>query len=348
MSMHIDLTTHNTVYNPISPQGQWISHRFGQRSFPFAELDCSLLLPYLENTTDLCFLNSCYGDSLCYSSIKSLIKTNCPFMIHSYANIKDNDLFNLIKESPSTVVIKLSGLFDLTDKVYLNSNWDIIYNNIQILKNKALIEFELFEHNLHQIPQLLDICSKYDIKLKIKTGTELNKLTIDNQTKGYSSIIDCYGNWMYDVISLPSVYPNDFVLADQLNVDYDINDEMSLVKTTQGYLTLRTFVKPVEGKSILSHPSIFKIQTTPSERPITHPSITVTGHVLPNDYIGKIFSNMLCSDWKINYKEVQSEPNSYLMDLAKIVNQINNLDLSKIHYSNDPTSVLQYLSDSNI
>lgn len=347
MSMNIDLTTNNTVYNPIGPQGQWIGHRFGQRSYPFAELDYSLLLPYLENTTDLCFLNSCYGDSLCYSDIKRLIKTNRPFMIHSYANIKDDDLFNLIKESPSTVVIKLSGLFDLTNKVYLNANWDNIYNNIQILKNKALIEFELFEHNLHQIPHLLDICSKYDIKLKIKAGTELNKLTTNNQTKGYSSIIDCYGNWMYDVISLPSL-TDDFVSANQLNVDYDINNKMPLVKTTQGYLTLRTFVKPIEGKSILSHPSIFKIQTIPSERPITNPSITVTGHVLPNDYIGKIFSNMLCSDWKINYKEVQNNPNSYLMDLVRIVNQINNIDLAKIHYSNDPASVLQYLRDSNI
>ena len=37
-------------------------------------------------------------------------------------------------ESTSTVVIKLSGIDQLADKVYLNSKWDTIKNNISILK----------------------------------------------------------------------------------------------------------------------------------------------------------------------------------------------------------------------
>ena len=42
--MNIDPTTHSTVYNPLSSQGQWAQHRFGKRDYPELNLDLETVL----------------------------------------------------------------------------------------------------------------------------------------------------------------------------------------------------------------------------------------------------------------------------------------------------------------
>jgi hypothetical protein len=351
MTVHIDLTTSNTVYNPFSAQGSWIQHRFGKRDYPDTELNLARVINYLSQIDDQVFLISSFGDSLCYSGISDLLKLNKNFIIHSYANIKDDKLFNLLGESTSTAVIKLSGIDQLADKVYLNSKWDTIKNNISILKSKCLIEFELFDHNAYQVEALLELCDKFNIKLKIVPGTSLNGVVLSGPKRGFSSVIDENKNWLYDVISLNSPFPDDFLsAADMLKFNINAPDASRLVQTTEGYQTLRTFVKGSKGKTILSHPLTFKVKNEKSQRPLKGFSLSVTGHVLPSESITKCFSNMLCTDWKVNHKDVFTgdQTNNYLLNIAKLVNQINSLDLNKIHYSNSLRSVLSYLSDSDI
>ena len=351
MTVHIDLTTSNTVYNPLSAQGSWIQHRFGKRDYPNVELDPARVIDYLSQTDDQIFLTSSFGDSLCYSGITELLKLNKSFIIHSYANIKNNKLFDTLADSSNTIAIKLSGINHLADKIYLNSKWDIIKNNISILKNKCLIEFELFEHNACQVNEVLELCDQYNIRLKISPGTSLNGVVLSEYKRGFSSIIDEDKNWLYDTISLNSPFPDDFLLpAELLKFNVDCINPVRLVQTTDGYQTLRTFVKDVKGKSILDHPLTFKAQNEKSQRPLNGFSLSVTGHVFPNENITKYFSNMLCTDWKVSYKDVFNGgyTNNYLHNVAKLVNQINSLDLNKIHYSNSLRSVLSYLSDSNI
>jgi hypothetical protein len=353
MTVYIDLTTANTVYNPLGPQGSWIQHRFGRRNYPHLELDKNLVLSYLDQTDDIIFLTSSYGDPLCYSHIEDIIKSNKQFIIHSYLNIRNDKLFELLANSNSSVFVKLSGLDNIVDKIYLNSNWDIIKRNLSILKNKAVLEFELFEHNHHQIDNLLDLCQQLNTKVKITHGTSLNEIIVEDLVRGYSSIIDQRGDWLYDVVSINSPYPQEFCLPEQLStIPKLILPQKDLVKSTRGFLTLRTFVKDKVGRTILEHPLIFKTESKKSFRPLTGYSISVTGHVFPNEEITKTFSNMLCSDWHINYKDVfmfqGKYTNEYLLEIVKLVNQINSLDLNKIHYSNSLRSVLSYLSDSDI
>ena len=351
MTVHIDLTTSNTVFNPLSAQGSWIQHRFGKRNYPNIELDTARVIDYLLHTNDQIFLTSSFGDALCFSGITDLIKLNKNFIIHSYANIQNNKLFDLLADSSSIVVIKLSGLENLADKIYLNSDWNVIRNNISILKNKCLIEFELFEHNICQLPKIIELCDHFNIKLKISPGASLNDAVLVGPKRGFSSIIDEDGNWLHDAISLNTPFPDDFLSPTEI-LKFKINpcDPARLVQTTDGYQTLRTFVKKVNGKSILNHPSTFKTQNERIQRPLKGFSLSVTGHVLPNESITKCFSNMLCTDWKISHKDVfnSNYTNNYLLNIAKLVNQINSLDLNKIHYSNSLRSVLSYLSDSDI
>lgn len=351
MTVHIDLTTANTIYNPLGPQGSWIQHRFGRRNYPHLELDKDLVLSYLNQTNDLVFLTSSYGDPLCYSHIESIIKTNKQFIIHSYLNIRNDKLFELLAKSNSTVFVKLSGLEDLADKIYLDANWEIIERNLSILQNKAVIEFELFEHNYHQLDQLIKLCQRFNTKVKIAHGTSLNEIFTEGLIRGYSSIINQQGNWLYDVVSVNSPFPQDFCLPeDLLTVPKLTLPQKDLVQSTRGFLTLRTFVKEKIGRNILERPLTFKTEFKKGFRPLTGYSISVTGHVFPNEEITKIFSNMLCSDWQIGYKDVfnNNSTNEYLLEIVKLVNQINTLELNKIHYSNSLKNVLGYLSNSNI
>lgn len=351
MTVHIDLTTRNTVFNPISAQGSWIQHRFGRRNYPKVELDIKLVTDLLNQTTDTVFLTSSFGDPLCYTHIEEILKLKNNFIIHSYINIKNDALFNRLADSNNIVVVKLSGIKNLVDKIYLNSDWDTIYNNLSILKDRALIEFELFEHNEHQLPELLKICDQFNSKIKIAAGTSLNGINQKETIRGFSSIIDQGGNWLYDVNSINHNFPNDFVLASELlNLDFKKAKEKPLYQTVKGYAILRTFVKKELGKSILNRPSIFKTSSEKSPRPINGYSVAVTGHVFPNENITKFFSNMLCTDWKLSPKDIfyVDRTNNYLLDIAKLVGQINSLDLSKIHYSNNLRGILSYLSNSNI
>ena len=285
MTVHIDLTTSNTVFNPLSAQGSWIQHRFGKRNYPNIELDTARVIDYLLQTNDQIFLTSSFGDALCFSGITDLIK------------------------------------------------------------------FELFEHNICQLPKIIELCDHFNIKLKISPGASLNDAVLVGPKRGFSSIIDEDGNWLHDAISLNTPFPDDFLSPTEI-LKFKINpcDPARLVQTTDGYQTLRTFVKKVNGKSILNHPSTFKTQNERIQRPLKGFRLSVTGHVLPNESITKCFSNMLCTDWKISHKDVfnSNYTNNYLLNIAKLVNQINSLDLNKIHYSNSLRSVLSYLSDSDI
>ena len=349
MTTIIDLTTNNSIYNPLGPQGQWIMHRFGRRNYPELELGLDNVLDCLNSTeTKDVFLSSVFGDSLCYSKIKEIISLNKHFIIHTYLNLDNTSLIEQLANSGHTVAVRISGINELADKIYHNSNWEVIKKNLQILKNKAILEFEVYHHNQHQIPELIDFCIDNNIKLKLSHGTILGN--------NHSNVVSEEGEWLYDVTS-GNVVNDHYMDADELRQFRSTIEPMRvnlLSKTSIGYLTIRTYVRQVSGRNILEKPQMLKIETTPSVRPLQGFCVAVTGHVFPNETILKTFSNMLCNDWKIESSDIFNRVdrrffNQYYLEIAKIVNQINNLDLNKISISkNKLEDILSYLSDSNI
>ena len=156
------------------------------------------------------------------------------------------------------------------------------------------------------------------------------KKTIETETEQLT-------NFLIDKVVkvVPVVRPNSWSHKYQITEDgKDKTNGAYQFNTALTYLSV-----PVSKKTGIIHrplDNITKVRTTQ----------------FPNEEITKTFSNMLCSDWHINYKDVfmfqGKYTNEYLLEIVKLVNQINSLDLNKIHYSNSLRSVLSYLSDSDI
>jgi hypothetical protein len=344
MIVTFDLTTNNTVFNPLSAQGSWIQHRFGKRNYPDAELPIEKLLEVIAETqASEYFLESDYGDALCYSHIDKLLDSDAAFIIRSYCNINNDALFHKIKEKNCTVAVNIAGIDEYVNSVFLHSDWNVISKNLMTLGSCAYITFLLYEHNQHQLKSLVDFCYKYGNNLQVIPGVALHQ--------GYSSIIDEQGNWLYDVVSSSTVITDSFISGDDLvllseEADKLVSQCANVSQSLFCYSTLRTFVKEQKGRSILNHPIVPNFESFQIEKPFSEIAITVTGHVLPSKALAKTFSHTLCDDWKLDRNDFVD---SYRAEIIKQLNSITSLNLERVSLHNNTfTDVLSYLRDSDI
>ncbi len=274
----IDITTRNTVYHPLSAQGQWIQHRFGRRSYPTIDLDLDTIKLVLEQY-DTVFLRSIYGDPLCHPDINTIIdlleesKKQC--IIFSYLNIDDSNLIQRLSTVDNIIVYANIDGFDSYGKTILNSNKELVFKNIKELGKKVTIEFCMYKHNLLDYN---NIVKEFDSKINLLPGKKL--------CDGPTSIINDEGEWLYDVLP-----------ANELNEELH---ESKLVKYLDSYNILIPYRRIIEGKSILNDPVIVRtIRNNKEIFNIDMPAISVTGHLFKcNEYMN-IFSNALCNDWNI-------------------------------------------------
>lgn len=274
----LDITTRNTVYNPLSAQGQWIQHRFGCRSYPTLDLDLDTIKLALEKYNTI-ILRSIYGDPLCHSSINAVIdlieqsKKQC--IIFSYLNITDSDLICRLSTIDNITLYAIVDGYKTYGHSILESNSNTVFENIKLLGNKAVIEFFMYGHNL----QDYDLVKQdFDCEIKLLPGKRL--------CDGPSSIIDRNGEWLYDVCPVD-------------NFDIKLYDS-NLVKHLDSYKILLTYLRDVEGSNILDAPLIIRTIKNTDVFDIDMPAISVTGHVFKSTEYMSIFSNALCNDWNIN------------------------------------------------
>jgi hypothetical protein len=344
MIVTFDLTTNNTVFNPLSAQGSWVQHRFGKRNYPETELPVEKLLEVIAETkASKYFLESAYGDALCYSHINELLDADADFVIRSYCNINNDALFHKIKEKNCIVAVNISGIDEFDSSVFLHSDWNVISKNLITLGSCAYITFWLYEHNQHQLKTLVDFCYKYGNNLQVMPGVALHQ--------GYSSIIDEQGSWLYDVVSTSTVITDSFISGDDLillseKADKLVSQNAKVSQSLFCYSTLRTFVKEQKGRSILNYPIVPNFEPFQVEKPFAEIAITVTGHVFPNKALADTFSHTLCDDWKFDRNDFAD---SYRAEIIKQLNSITamNLDCVNLH-THTFTDILSYLSDSDI
>ena len=148
MNLIIDPTTDSIVFNPLSAQGQWVNHRFGKRQLEY-QLDINTLKKYISTLNDLDHVDfvSVFGDPMCYTNIEPLIEFLNEYHISQTIvtyGMGDANLYKRLSDLGAYFVFKTTGI---KDKVFLNSNWNIIKQNLDAVKSKQ-IQFYKFKHNM--------------------------------------------------------------------------------------------------------------------------------------------------------------------------------------------------------
>ncbi len=278
MNLIIDPTTDSIVFNPLSAQGQWVNHRFGKRQIEY-QLDIDTLIDYISTLNDLDHVDliSVFGDPMCYTNILKLVE----FLNKNYISVTvvtygmgDTKLFEQLSDMGTYFVFKTTGI---KDKVFLNTDWNIIKQNLDAVKNKQ-IQFYKFKHN------------KTDLEYLNESYKNVFEFDGDCIAGDLSNVVNEDGKWLYDIHRVDSTKP-------------------TLEKTLQGYHYLKHFVKKVKGKSILDDPLNLIL---PNAQHFDMPEeddryLTVSGHLFDNFEKMQMFTNALCDDWSFEYFDLNYE-----------------------------------------
>ena len=278
MNLIIDPTTDSIVYNPLSAQGQWVNHRFGKRQLEY-QLDSNTLIDYISTLNELDHVDfvSVFGDPICYTNIVDVVEFLSKNFISTTVvtyGMGDKNVFEQLSNLGTYFVFKTAGI---KDKVFLNTDWNIIQKNIDTVNSKQ-IQFYKFKHN------------KLDLEYLNQRYKNVFEYDGDCIAGDMSNIIDENGKWLYDVHKVDSTKP-------------------TLEKTLQGYHYLKHFVKKVNGKSILDDPENLILPHAKPFDMLTEKDryLSVSGHLFDNYEKMQMFSNALCDDWAFKYFNLNYE-----------------------------------------
>lgn len=326
--INIDLTTKNTVYNTLGPQAQWVQHRFGRRDYPNIELAAETVKQVISQSSNTVNFISVFGDPGEHIDIIEIVKylDQGRLVFNSYLNFDNDQLIATLNSKQAYIVFPCYGIYELADKIVLNSNWNQIESNLKKLNCTVCVEFYIFEHNVHQIPQLETLCKELSLELKLKPGTALHP-------DGFSPIVDYNGRWLYDVYSCDN---------DTKTVKWP-----NLHQTVNGYNSLIQFIKPVNGDSIIEFGKFYKIDGGVT---IDNFSISATGHVFPSYELLQIFSNALCTDWNFSFSKI-THLNKIKPEYAHLCSALTNirkmLDFNSLS-TNQYSGILENFTNSNV
>ncbi len=338
--MIIDPTTHSTVYNPLSSQGQWAQHRFGKRDYPELNLDLETVLHGLDSISEGFFvfdrpiyLKSTYGDAGLWKDATRISKLVGGMLTISTYGMIPSKTVETLKTHQAMIHVFCDGFENNCGKVFLGAKWESIANVLSLANSNTMIEFFVYEHNQHQIPYITTFCAQRSVKIKFTPG-------IKNDNIG-SCIIDQNGNWLYDVIPVD-------LETDMLDDDYDhvqlrdIKDRFNNLKPIplkrhlENYNSLRTFVSEKDGRGLLQSPMVSQLIKHKQLEKFDDPNkddihITPSGHVTENAEEFYMFVNMLSPDWKMNNKTVSkiTPPDDYALKTLYYAQKFDNEFLEK-------------------
>ena len=315
--MIIDPTTHNNIYNPIGAQGQWVKHRWGKRNYPDVEIDLEKVLHTLDSMSEGFFIfnqpiyvKSTYGDAMLWENITRISKiVGSRLTITTYGMV-DTKVAEMVKGHQAMMHFLIDGYRDECGKIFLGAEWSTISYVLNKVKENAMVEFFVYEHNKHQIPSIVRFCEKRNIKLKFTPG-------VANDPVG-SCIIDADSNWLYDVV--PHHLETDMHEAKVhagLKEEYKGLTEVPLIRHLENYNSLRTFTKEVQGRGLLESPMVShsidhnKLKEKYQQHNIEY-HLTPTGHIAESSEEFAMFVNMLSSDWAFNTESVSKIQDEYM------------------------------------
>lgn len=318
-NIRIDTTTNSKVFNPMSASGQWLCSAFGKRTPGNINAQYPVLVEMTQDLPDLqsVTLYSEYGDAMEWPHVSAWLRVmtyqGVYTMIETYG-MGDSKLYSQIADQSVYVVFNIDGMWEQSGKVFLNSDWKIIKENIRILGSKAHVKFHKFKHNQYQENALQAFCVACKAHFEVVQDPLFGRRM--------HSIIDEDKNWLYDVH------------------DVDWNGP-TLHQTLAGWNVLKTKTLSVEGKSI---DQVGNLPIPLDAEPINTDdmiNITIKGHVIKGSSISQLFSNALCTDWTVNDIDQETDYNkSVILELSKISRK--DLDTVNI-YKNDINSIMELL-----
>lgn len=299
-TLHLDLTSSNKTFNSLSPQGQWFCSRIGKRNYPIQECNFTSIKDFItENNPKKVFCNSFYGDSLEYSNIINLSKLckelEIEFMIFTHGSNLDTKLIQTLLDNNTSFYLFSYGIEQNTDSVVSNIDWDSIYNFLKQTKNKTIIEFVGYQHNINDLLPLLKICKQNNNSIKITKGNTFED--------GVKNVFNEKGNWLHDVMyvteDLP--YENEFIhdVTEAIVTYSNLSlQHKNLYRTTLGFMCLRYFLKNDQGQDIFNirvpdRSSNYKLDLEFNDEVF----INFTGYIFCSRESFEVFNNCLCNDW---------------------------------------------------
>ena len=308
--MLVDVTTHNKVYNTVGPQAQWFAHRWGRRDYPELHLNPDFI-PEHEIYHLTCF----YGDTAEWKYLDNfLCTTQGTVFIDTYGMFSTSTI-ELLKESRlGFIKIPVDGWTKTMGSVHLHQQLEKVAHTMYMLPEKVIVEYSLYEHNMCDLPEFEKFCKSNQITYSIVPGV-LND-------DGMSCIVSEYAEWLYDVFPAPEI----------LNYTKDI----TLYKSALGAERLKTYLKEVEGRSILNQPLLPNLSTVAIPQSIKNKFntnqgkfISVTGHAFDCVELGQMFSMLLCTDWKFSPTEVKNL-DDYKLSILYAASVLNAMDLPEL------------------
>lgn len=337
--LFLDVTSKSEVYNPLSPQGQWLYHRFGKRNFPKGEIDFIELLNYLKNNhTDSILCYSYFGDPLFYSNIIPLAKycseNQINLMIFTYGNFQSKTEIKKLLSFNVKIFVFLSGYEKNNSLLYHNASWkNFLFIKDNIAPENLFLEYSLYKHNLIDLQEIIKIVDG-KTNLKVNHGNLLGS--------DFASIISETSEWLYDFeqsnINLDNYNLTEFNeinnIKDQINNLMESDNEANkLIKSSRGFLYLRTCLNERNFDNIFNT-KLENLDLNNFFEDEEDIYINYLGYVFKNKDLFETFNNSLCDDWSYYIKNDMASVD--LKQLAKniiLFNKTKNNKTLKNHVS---------------
>lgn len=325
-NIFIDLTSKNNQYICIESQGSWLFHRFGKRHIDNEELDFNLLKKYLlKKSPKQITLYSILGDPMEYSRILDLLH----FCRRSdiVVNINTNGFSKKIEKilvHDIEFCFKIYGYKDTLDIIIPDVD-KTLYKNLNLnFKHKPRIQYMLYQHNLHDVLNVIKLCEEKEMILELHPG-----VCVYNDL---NHIISQQGEWLYDI---KGINEEEFTCLYKPYTEFDELKEIfkkykksniDLVKSNEGYHLLKNYIRDT-GISIND---VLLPNSTCSEVYPYQECISYKGHIFDSIEKMTIISNSYIPDWLPDKFDTL---NPYQLNIFNILCEFANSDKETIESS---------------
>ena len=292
-NIFLDLTSKNNQYICIESQGSWLFDRFGKRLFKEEELDFDLLKQYIKKQSPKQItLYSILGDPMEYSRILDLLH----FCRRSdiVVNINTNGFSKKIEKTLAHNIefcFKIYGYKDTLDIIIPDADKSL-YKNLDLdFKCKPRIQYMLYQHNLHDVINVIDLCESKGFALELHPG-----VCVYNDL---NHIITQEGEWLYDIKGINEqdftcLYTSytDFTELKEIFKKYK-KDNFNLIQSNEGYHLLKNYIKDTG----LSINEVLLPNVNCTEEYNYQDCISYKGHLFNSIEKMTIVSNSYVPDW---------------------------------------------------
>ena len=155
-----------------------------------------------------CYFCGEFGDPLMHPKIKEFAElANNTFKhltIYSNGGVKKDEFFKYVIETENSITIRfgIDGLtHEINNKYRINVNTQLAFDNMFLMAKygRAVWDYTIFEHNKHEIEDVIELANHHDILLMLRCNLRPSKFGVNRITKSdyddFVSISKKYKDW---------------------------------------------------------------------------------------------------------------------------------------------------------